>query len=82
MGVLKIAGRVVVDNDGLHSAIEKNGQIPLRKGLQPFDLDFIEGGGGYTLKLQYSINGSEPWISFRMVQKYPPLITAYPDGGT
>lgn len=59
-GVLKIAGRVVVDNDGLHSAIEKNGQIPLRKGLQPFDLDFIEGGGGYTLKLQYSINGSEP----------------------
>jgi len=59
-GVLKIAGRVVVDNDGLHSAIEKNGQIPLRKGLQPFDLDFIEGGGGYTLKLQYSVNGSEP----------------------
>jgi hexosaminidase len=59
-GVLKIAGRVVVDNDGLHSAIEKNGQVALRRGLQPFDLDFIEGGGGYTLKLQYSVNGSEP----------------------
>ena len=59
-GVLKIAGRVVVDNDGLHSAIEKNGQVALRKGLQPFDLDFIEGGGGYTLKLRYSVNGSEP----------------------
>ena len=58
-GVLKIAGRVVVDNDGLHSAIEKNGQVALRKGLQPFNLDFIEGGGGYTLKLQYSVNGSE-----------------------
>jgi hexosaminidase len=59
-GVLKIADRVVVDNDGLHSAIEKNGQIALRKGLQPFNLDFIEGGGGYTLKLQYSVNGLEP----------------------
>jgi hexosaminidase len=59
-GVLRIADRTVVDNDGLHSAIEKNGQIALRKGLQSFDLDFIEGGGGYTLKLQYSVNGSEP----------------------
>ena len=59
-GVLKIANRVAVDNDGLHSAIEKNGQVALRKGLQAFDLDFIEGGGGFTLKLKYSVNGSEP----------------------
>jgi len=59
-GVLKIADRVAVDNDGLHSAIEKNGQVALRKGLQPFALDFIEGGGGFTLKLKYSVNGSEP----------------------
>ncbi|MFB9841702.1 family 20 glycosylhydrolase [Mucilaginibacter ginsenosidivorans] len=59
-GVLKIANCTVVDNDGLHSAIEKNGQVALSKGLQPFVLDFIEGGGGFTLKLKYSINGSEP----------------------
>jgi hexosaminidase len=59
-GVLKIADRMVVDNDGNHSAIEKNGQVALGKGLQPFALDFIEGGGGYTLKLKYSLNGSEP----------------------
>jgi hexosaminidase len=59
-GVLRIADRVAVDNDGLHSAIEKNGQVALRKGLQPFALDFIEGGGGFTLKLKYSVNGSEP----------------------
>lgn len=59
-GVLKIADRMVVDNDGNHSAIEKNGQVALRKGLQPFDLDFIEGGGGFTLKLKYSVKGSEP----------------------
>jgi hexosaminidase len=50
----------VVDNDGLHSAIEKNGQIALKKGLHSIALDFIEGGGGYTLKLKYSLNGSAP----------------------
>lgn len=59
-GILKIADRMVVDNDGNHSAIEKNGQVALRKGLQPFALDFIEGGGGFALKLRYSINGSAP----------------------
>lgn len=59
-GVLKIANRETVNNDGLHSAIEKNGQVALRKGLQPFALDFIEGGGGFTLKLKYSVNGSTP----------------------
>lgn len=59
-GVLWIAGRETVNNDGLHSAIEKNGQVALKKGLQKFTLDFIEGGGGFTLKLKYSKNGSEP----------------------
>ncbi|MES2268427.1 MAG: family 20 glycosylhydrolase [Bacteroidota bacterium] len=59
-GTLKIADRMVVDNDGNHSAIEKNGQVALAKGLQPFALDFIEGGGGFALKLRYSFNGSTP----------------------
>jgi hexosaminidase len=59
-GVLKIANKMAVDNDGLHSAVEKNGQSALKKGLQPFALDFIEGGGGFTLKLKYSFNGSAP----------------------
>jgi len=59
-GILKIAGREVVDNDGPHGPFEKSGQVALRKGLQPIALDFIEGGGGYTLKLKYSVNGSQP----------------------
>lgn len=57
--VLKIAGREVVNNDGMHSAKEKSGQTALEKGLHSIALDFIEGGGGFTLKLQYSFNGSE-----------------------
>ncbi|WP_262490196.1 family 20 glycosylhydrolase [Hymenobacter coccineus] len=59
-GTLRIADRMVVDNDGLHSAIEKSGQVALAQGLQPLALDFVEGGGGYTLLLQYSKDGGAP----------------------
>lgn len=55
---LRLANRSTVDNDGLHAAIEKSGQAALKKGLQAFALDFIEGGGGYKLILKYSVNGS------------------------
>jgi hexosaminidase len=59
-GVLKIADKEVVNNDGNHSAIEKAGQVALKKGPHSLALDFIEAGGGYTLKLKYSLNGSTP----------------------
>ncbi len=53
-GVINIAGKEVVNNDGLHPAVERSGQIALEKGYQPFHLSFIEGGGGYKLQLLYS----------------------------
>lgn len=59
-GVLKIAGGKVVDNDGLHPAKEKGGQIALQKGAHPIAVDFIEGGGGYKLELKYSIDNGTP----------------------
>ncbi|RYF78090.1 MAG: hypothetical protein EOO39_02310, partial [Cytophagaceae bacterium] len=59
-GVLRMANRLVVDNDGNHAPIEKSGQVALAKGAHPIEVDFIEGGGGYTLKLKYSLNGGEP----------------------
>ncbi|SDD31264.1 hexosaminidase [Mucilaginibacter pineti] len=59
-GVLKIGPSVTVDNDGNHSARERSGQIALKMGTHPFLLNFIEGGGGFTLKLKYSLNGSVP----------------------
>ncbi|MES2649102.1 MAG: family 20 glycosylhydrolase [Bacteroidota bacterium] len=55
--VLRIANTVVVDNDGNHSSRERSGQVALKKGAHPLELDFIEGGGGYALKLKYSVNG-------------------------
>ena len=57
---LHVAGREVINNDGMHAPRERNGQVAVQKGLHKFALDFIEGGGGYTLKLQYSKDGSEP----------------------
>ncbi|MCD7900782.1 MAG: family 20 glycosylhydrolase [Bacteroides sp.] len=59
-GVLYIDNELVVDNDGLHSPLLKSGQAAMKKGLHPFKLDFVEGGGGYTLRLQYSLNGEAP----------------------
>jgi hexosaminidase len=53
--MLRIAGRQVVDNDGLHSAREKVGQVALEKGLHTFQLDYFDGGGGGALDLRYSL---------------------------
>ncbi|MDQ2718728.1 MAG: family 20 glycosylhydrolase [Bacteroidota bacterium] len=58
--LLTIDGKTVVDNDGLHSAIERSGEVALEKGLHLFSLDFIEGGGGYTLRLLYGLHNSPP----------------------
>ena len=58
--VLRIADRLVVDNDGLHGDKEKSGQVALSKGLHAFALDFMEAGGGYTLKLAYSKDNGQP----------------------
>jgi hexosaminidase len=57
-GVLWISGRQTVNNDGMHPAIEKLGQVALNKGQHKFALHFIEAGGGFSLKLKYSLNGS------------------------
>jgi len=57
--VLKIQNKTLVDNDGMHFAIEKSAQIALKKGYHPFELLFLEGGGGYTLQLEYSVGSSK-----------------------
>jgi hexosaminidase len=59
-GILNIGGQEVVNSDGWHAPVERSGQVALKKGLQPFLLSFVEGGGGFTLDLKYSVNGSQP----------------------
>ena len=50
-GVLKVAGSIVVDNDGMHAPLKKIGQVALAKGWHPIELKYVEGGGGGTLRL-------------------------------
>ena len=52
--MLSLGQVVVVDNDGLHSALEKSGIIALEKGLHPFRLDYFEGTGQDDLILKWS----------------------------
>lgn len=49
---MSLGGRLLVDNDGLHSSQVKTAQVALEKGYHPIEIRFIEGGGGYSLKLE------------------------------
>ena len=44
--MLRIGGRLVVDNDGLHSRTERSGQIALRRGIHPIELRYFDTNGG------------------------------------
>jgi len=48
-----------MDNDGQHGPVVKSGRAALEAGLHPFNIDFIEAGGGFTLKLAYSKDRGE-----------------------
>ena len=58
-GMLYIHNSLIINNEGPHSPVEKSGQVALEKGLHPIKVDFVEGGGGYTLRLEYTFNGSK-----------------------
>jgi hexosaminidase len=57
--VLKIAGATVVDNDGLHGAVEKSGKVYLPAGMFAFSVDFFEAGGAESLKVMVQEAGGE-----------------------
>lgn len=50
---LKIAGEMVVDNDGAHSPKEVTAQIALKKGLHPIEARYFDHNGG-MLELKYT----------------------------
>ncbi len=51
---LTVAGEVVVDNDGRHGAIEKQGSVTLQPGYQALTLDYFQNGGSEALKVYWS----------------------------
>lgn len=48
--ILRLAGAMVVNNDGLHGAAEKSASIRLRKGLYPIEIGYFEQRGAKSLK--------------------------------
>ncbi|NOR76055.1 MAG: hypothetical protein GQ525_12985 [Draconibacterium sp.] len=55
---LYVADKLVVENDGLHGAQEKEGEIALQKGWHKIELLYFQSGGGKTLKVFVNSNGS------------------------
>ena len=47
--ILEIDGKLVVNNDGSHSAITTMGRAPLRKGLHAYKLVYLEDYEGQAL---------------------------------
>jgi poly(3-hydroxybutyrate) depolymerase len=60
---LYIGGQQVVNNDGLHGAVEKSGSIYLKAGSHPIKVAYFERYGGETLLVSYS----GPGISKRKI---------------
>jgi len=51
--VMKLHGRTLVDNDGLHSATEKSAAIALEKGLHPVEIRMLEAAGQDLLRVSW-----------------------------
>ena len=56
---LFIDNKLVVDNDGLHGAYEKSGEVALQKGLHKIKLLYFQAGGGKALKVFMKNNRTE-----------------------
>jgi len=51
---LYVAGKRVVENDGLHGMQEQSGQIALQQGYHPLELGFFEKSGDQGLEVFYA----------------------------
>lgn len=50
---LFIGDKLVVNNDGKHSAREKSGSIQLQSGRQPISVQYFNNGGSYVLNVYW-----------------------------
>ena len=48
--VLRIGSEDVVDNDGMHSEKAVTGMVALAAGLHPITVEYVQGGGGASLR--------------------------------
>ena len=57
---LWIDGQLVIDNDGLHSPMEKLGVAPLGKGWHHIRVEWFNASGGADLLVRMAPLGQEP----------------------
>lgn len=55
---LLVNGRRIIDNDGEHGPIEKQGSIDLRAGPVRLAIEYFQAGGGAMLELRYGGPGT------------------------
>lgn len=48
---LSISGNTVVENNGRHGVIEREGLVYLHEGYHPIEIEFFQAGGGLDLKI-------------------------------
>jgi hexosaminidase len=54
-----LAGATVVDNDGLHGYVEREGAVRLLPGVYPIEIGFFEAGGAERLTFSVQAPGGE-----------------------
>jgi predicted phosphodiesterase len=59
---LYINDKLVVNNDGSHATIDKQGGAFLKKGKHKFRLDYFEDHGGQSLYVAYEMDGIEKQV--------------------
>ena len=59
--VLHLAGRRVIDHDGLHGANPKVGGTKLTTGHHDLEIRHFENGGGAMLRLEWKPPGAKSW---------------------
>ncbi|MCB9844678.1 MAG: alpha-L-fucosidase [Phycisphaeraceae bacterium] len=56
---LWVGGRLIVDNDGLHSPLEKHGTMALARGKHPIVVEWFNKSGGAQLDLRWAPVGGQ-----------------------
>jgi hexosaminidase len=58
--LLEVNGRVVIDNDGWHSAQERSGMVALEAGIHALTVRYVQGSGGASLGATIAFDGEAP----------------------
>ncbi|RYG26481.1 DUF1080 domain-containing protein [bacterium] len=74
--VLRIDGRIVLENDGVHAASSVDTTLNLTAGTHKLALDYFEHDGGEELKLEWQRPGESTWkVLDREVLRVPSGLT-------